>query len=92
MKGILGKKVGMTQVFTERGEAVPVTVIEAGPCWVTQVRTPRRDGYTAFQFGFEEVDAKRGMRSMTRTERGHLKAVCPLRPCRAFNADGGCHA
>lgn len=68
MKGILGKKVGMTQIFTERGEAVPVTVIEAGPCTVTQVRTPERDGYSAVQLGFEEVEPKR----LTRGELGHL--------------------
>jgi large subunit ribosomal protein L3 len=52
MIGILGKKVGMTQIFGEKGEALPVTVIEAGPCTVTEVRTPDRDGYTAIQLGF----------------------------------------
>lgn len=52
MIGILGKKVGMTQIFSEKGEALPVTVIEAGPCTVTDVRTPDRDGYTAIQLGF----------------------------------------
>ncbi len=68
MKGILGKKVGMTQLFTERGEAIPVTVIEAGPCTVTQVKTPERDGYSAVQLGFAEVEPKR----LTRGELGHL--------------------
>lgn len=68
MKAILGKKVGMTQVFTESGEAVPVTVIEAGPCYVTQVRTVDRDGYRAVQLGFEEVEA----RKLTGGEKGHL--------------------
>ncbi len=59
MKGILGKKVGMTQIFDERGEVIPVTVIEAGPCYVAQVKTRDRDGYTAIQLGFEEVKPKR---------------------------------
>jgi large subunit ribosomal protein L3 len=52
MIGIIGKKVGMTSIFGEKGEVVPVTVIEAGPCTVTEVRTPERDGYTAVQLGF----------------------------------------
>ena len=69
MKAILGKKVGMTQVFNEEGEAVPVTVIEAGPCYVTQVKTPESDGYTAVQLGFEEVKEQR----ISGGERGHLE-------------------
>jgi large subunit ribosomal protein L3 len=68
VKGILGKKVGMTQVFNERGEMIPVTVIEAGPCWVTQIKTAERDGYNAVQLGFDEVKPKR----LTRGEKGHL--------------------
>ncbi|MFN8482837.1 MAG: 50S ribosomal protein L3 [Anaerolineae bacterium] len=84
MKGILGKKIGMTQIFTERGEAVPVTVIEAGPCWVTQVRTERRDGYSAVQLGFEEVDPKKASRKLTKAELGHLKNVRPLKHLREF--------
>ncbi len=52
MKGIIGKKVGMTQVFDDNGNAVPVTVIQAGPCYVTQVRTADKDGYVAVQLGF----------------------------------------
>lgn len=69
MKVILGKKVGMTQVFNEQGEAVPVTVIEAGPCYVTQVKTLERDGYRAVQLGFEEVKPRR----LSGGEKGHLK-------------------
>jgi len=69
MKGILGKKLGTTQIFSERGERVPVTVIEAGPCYVTQVRTAKRDGYAAIQIGFDP--AKKAER-LTRGERGHL--------------------
>jgi large subunit ribosomal protein L3 len=77
MKGILGKKVGMTQIFDEKGEAVPVTVIKAGPCFVTQVKTLERDGYTAIQLGFEEVKRK----SLTNAEWGHLSKnnLPPLR-------------
>lgn len=77
MKAILGKKVGMTQIFNEQGEAVPVTVIEAGPCYVTQVRTLERDGYSAAQLGFEEVEA----RKLTGGEKGHLgrNDIPPLR-------------
>ncbi len=69
MKVILGKKVGMTQVFNEDGEAVPVTVIEAGPCYVTQVKTPERDGYMAVQLGFDEVKPQR----LSSGEKGHLE-------------------
>ncbi len=77
MKAILGKKVGMTQIFNEQGEAVPVTVIEAGPCYVTQVRTLEQDGYRAVQLGFDEVKA----RKLTGGEKGHLdrNSLPPLR-------------
>jgi large subunit ribosomal protein L3 len=68
LKNILGKKVGMTQIFDERGEMAPVTVIEAGPCWVTQVRVQERDGYSAVQLGFEEIKPRR----LTRGRMGHL--------------------
>ena len=69
MKGILGKKVGMTQIFNERGERVSVTVIEAGPCYVTQVRTVKRNGYNAVQLGF---DPARKAERLSMGERGHL--------------------
>lgn len=52
MKALLGKKIGMSQVFEEDGKVVPVTLIEAGPCWVTQIKTKKRDGYRAVQIGF----------------------------------------
>jgi len=58
----------MTQIFSERGEVIPVTVIEAGPCVITQIRTEDRDGYPAIQLGFEETRPKR----LTKAERGHL--------------------
>jgi len=69
MKGLIGRKLGMTQVFTDTGEAVPVTVIEAGPCYVTQVRTVKNDGYSAIQIGFDP--AKKAAR-LSKAERGHL--------------------
>jgi large subunit ribosomal protein L3 len=80
MKGILGRKVGMTQIFDDRGEVVPVTVIEAGPCFVTQVKTPERDGYAAVQLGFKEVKSKR----LTRPQLEHLlkNQLPPLRHLR----------
>ena len=58
-KGILGTKLGMTQVFDENNRVVPVTVVKAGPCVVTQVRTPERDGYTAVQLGYGEIDPRK---------------------------------
>lgn len=68
LKGILGRKVGMTQVYLEDGTAVPVTVIEAGPCHVLQVRTQERDGYDAVQLGFGD----KFRRLASRSERGHV--------------------
>ena len=71
--GLLGRKVGMTQIFDEGGRIVPVTVIAAGPCWVTQVKTAESDGYDAIQVGFEEH------RKLSSPERGHLsKAGTPM--------------
>ena len=69
MKGLIAKKVGMTQVFKETGEVTAVTVLEAGPCYVTQIRTLDDDGYTAVQMGFEEVKPVR----LSAGEKGHLK-------------------
>lgn len=66
--GILGTKLGMTQVFDEAGKAIPVTVIQAGPCTVTQVKTKATDGYTAIQVGFKEVSQK----ALNKPELGHL--------------------
>jgi large subunit ribosomal protein L3 len=70
-KGILGRKVGMTQIYDEAGNAIPVTVIEAGPCHVLQVRTKERDGYEAVQLGF--LDKPRRLAS--RSERGQVAAI-----------------
>ena len=69
MAAIIGKKVGMTQVFTDDGTRVPVTVIEAGPCTVTALRVADRDGYEAIQLAFDEV----AERKLTKAELGHLK-------------------
>ncbi len=81
-KGLIGKKIGMTQIFDENGAAVPVTLIEAGPCYVTQVRTPDKEGYASVQLGFDEVKPKR----ISGGEMGHLKRndVPPLRFLREF--------
>lgn len=69
LKGLLGKKIGMTQVFDDKGAAFAVTLIEAGPCYVTQVRRPEQEGYSAVQLGFSEVHPKR----LTGGQLGHLK-------------------
>jgi large subunit ribosomal protein L3 len=71
VNGIIGKKVGMTRIFDERGRNIPVTVIEAGPCYVTQIKTDDTDGYTAVQVGFDEVREK----LITKPELGHLKGA-----------------
>jgi len=87
MKGIIGKKVGMTQVFDAKGNAVPVTVIQAGPCYVTQVRTAEKDGYTAIQLGFGEGKPAR----LTKGQLGHLQRnnLPALRHLREFRVLGG---
>jgi large subunit ribosomal protein L3 len=69
MAGILGRKLGMTQLFTEDGERVSATVIEAGPCWITAVREQERDGYRAVQLAFGEAKERR----LQKARRGHLK-------------------
>src|SRR5258706_12123597 len=88
MKGIIGKKVGMSQVFDADGKVTPVTVIQAGPCFVTQIRTAERDGYTAVQLGFQEVAPEK----LPGGERGHLvkrnmPAVKYLREFRVKESD-----
>lgn len=80
-QAILGKKVGMTQLFTETGEVVPVTVIEAGPCYVTQIKTEAMDGYNAIQIGFGH--AKR----LNKPQKGHLGELPPLRYLREIRTD-----
>lgn len=84
-KGIIGKKLGMTQLFDENGKVVPVTVIEAGPCTVVQKKTVESDGYEAVQLGFGEVSAKK----VNKAAKGHFdKAdVAPKRTLREFRFD-----
>ena len=69
MSGILGKKIGMTSIFDEKGESIPCTVIEAGPCFVTQIKTKDKDGYEAIQLGFQEKKASLINKPLT----GHFK-------------------
>ena len=82
LKGLIGKKIGMTQIFDDEGAAVPVTLIEAGPCYVTQIRNSENDGYSAVQLGFKEVKPKR----LAGGQLGHLKRnnLPPLRFLREF--------
>ena len=84
-KAIIGKKVGMTQIFDDKGNFIPVTVIEAGPCTVVQKKTVENDGYAAVQFGFGEVSVKR----VTKPLKGHFdKAdVAPKKTLREFRFD-----
>ena len=84
-KGIIGKKVGMTQIFDEKGNAVAVTVIEAGPCVVVQKKTEENDGYTAVQFGFGDVKTTKVNKPM----KGHFEKadVAPKKTLREFRFD-----
>ena len=93
MKGLIGKKVGMTQVYDEQGKIVPVTVIEAGPCVVVDVKTADRDGYSAIQLGFGSRKAK----NVTKAVQGHcakagLKDVFPSVLKEFRTAEGDCPA
>ncbi len=75
-KGMIGKKIGMTQVFDEKGNVIPVTVIEVGPCVVAQKKTVEKDGYNALQLGFMDVKKKR----LTKADQGHFeKAGVPMK-------------
>ena len=84
--GILGKKMGMTQVFDQDGNCIPVTVIQAGPCYVTGMKTQERDQYTAIQLGYDEVPEKK----LNLPRKGHLKKaeVKPLKVLREFRVPG----
>ncbi len=90
MAALIGKKIGMTQVFTEDGTRVPVTVIEAGPCPVTGVRDPGKDGYSAIQLAYGEAPEHK----LTKAELGHLKkaGAGPLRKLAEFRDPEGEHA
>ena len=85
MKAIIGKKVGMSQIFDENGHVIPVTVIEAGPCTVVQKKTSEKEGYNAVQLGYEDVAEKK----LTKGEMGHLNkaGVSPKKYLREFDLD-----
>jgi len=85
-KALLGRKLGMTQIFSEHGKVIPVTVIEAGPCTVVQVKTKDADGYDAVQLGFGDVKAKK----VTKPSAGHFKKakVEPKKHLREFKLEG----
>lgn len=77
MSGIIGKKIGMTRIFSEEGIHIPVTVVQAGPCFVTQIKTHEKDGYDAIQLGFEDVKDK----NVNNPRKGHFQkaSVSPKR-------------
>lgn len=75
-EGLMGRKRGMTQIFSEKGQVIPVTVIEVGPNYVTQIQTDEKSGYSAIQLGFEET------RRLSKAERGHLKNLPALKNLR----------
>ena len=85
MKAIIGKKVGMSQIFDANGQVIPVTVIEAGPCVVSQKKTTEKDGYEAIQLGFEDIPE----RKLTKPEKGHLDkaGVSPKKHLKEFKLD-----
>ena len=85
MKAIIGKKVGMSQIFDENGKVIPVTVIEAGPCTVVQKKTSDKEGYEAVQLGYEDIPE----RKLSKPEMGHLNkaGVAPKKYLREFNLD-----
>ena len=82
LKGLIGRKIGMTQIFDESGRAIPVTLLEAGPCFVSQVKNAETDGYSAVQLAFGEVKPKR----LSKAQLGHLKTnnLPPVRVLREF--------
>ncbi len=80
-KALIGKKVGMTRIITESGEVVPATIVELGPCYVTQVKTQANDGYDAIQIGFEQT------RRLNKPAQGHLKDLPRLRHLREVRTE-----
>ena len=82
LKGLIGRKIGMTQIFDESGRAIPVTLLEAGPCFVSQIKNTETDGYSAVQLAFGEVKPKR----LSKAQLGHLKTnnLPPVRVLREF--------
>ena len=84
-KAIIGRKLGMTQIFTDKGQVIPVTVVEAGPCTVVQKKTEETDGYCSVQLSFDEVQASK----ISKPEAGHLEkyGAAPARVLREFKLD-----
>ena len=84
-KAIIGKKIGMTQIFDEAGRVIPVTVIEAGPCVVVQKKTVEKEGYAAVQLGYEDIDAKK----LSKPEKGHIEkaGVQPKKHLKEFRLE-----
>ena len=84
-KAIIGRKLGMTQIFTDKGQVIPVTVVEAGPCTVVQKKTEETDGYSSVQLSFDEVQASK----ISKPEAGHLEkyGAAPARVLREFKLD-----
>lgn len=86
MSGILGKKIGMTSIFDDHGQMIPCTIIEAGPCYVTQIKTKEKDGYDAIQLGFDEIKERLVNRPMKgQFKRSGVKPVRLLSEFRNFN-------
>ncbi|PIE01528.1 MAG: 50S ribosomal protein L3 [Acidobacteria bacterium] len=88
IKGLIGKKIGMTQVYDDQGQVVPVTVVEAGPCVVTQVKTMETDGYSAVQIGLVE---RKSPRKLSKAEKGHLEknGLAPMKHLKEFKVGHG---
>ena len=88
-KAIVGKKLGMTQIFLQDGRLVPVTVIQAGPCTVVQKKTMEKDGYEAVQFGFDAIPENRVEKLVNKPDAGHFKkaGVAPMRTLREFRLE-----
>jgi large subunit ribosomal protein L3 len=80
-EALLGRKIGMSRIFNERGQVVPITVIEAGPCYVAQIKTVEKDGYNAVQMGFGAA------KHLNKPARGHLAHVSPVRNLRELRTD-----
>ncbi len=82
--GLLGRKIGRTQIFTERGECIPVTLVEAGPVRVVQIKTKEKDGYESVQVGYDVI---RKEKKINRPMKGHFRDVPPMRHLREFAVD-----
>jgi large subunit ribosomal protein L3 len=89
MTGLIGKKMGMTQIFDEKGDEIPVTVLEMGPCPVAQIKSVAKDGYSAVQLAYEPLN-KKDERKVAKPQRGHFAkaSVAPHRYLREFRVDG----